>query len=176
MLPLGWTFLFCAVAIFMLCLDKYVYLNPFLGIHIKTVAVQIQWKHFGIVHSIFVKALSSKVSPNLGTLIKLYKCEHYGKCLFSVWVYFFLSTIAMTKVISCYYFHGRCISLLFPTIFYESLSIPSQISEGDRWWRQHVETASFYVSPKLFTQWQCTSRNEQKFHKAFYYLDRKSVV
>lgn len=41
---------------------KYVYLNPFLGIHMKTVAVQIQWRHFGIVYSIFIKALSSKAA------------------------------------------------------------------------------------------------------------------
>lgn len=41
---------------------KYVYLNPFLGIHMKTAAVQIQRRHFGIVYSIFIKALSSKAA------------------------------------------------------------------------------------------------------------------
>lgn len=41
---------------------KYVYLHPFLAIHIKTVAMRIQWRHFVTVYSMFLKALSSKAA------------------------------------------------------------------------------------------------------------------
>lgn len=86
------------------------------------------------IHYISKSTMLKSNSVNLGMLLKLYICEHYGKRLFSAWAYFFLmATITMTKVIVTLSEEDAC--LLFPTILHESLFVPYQLFEGDRWCR-----------------------------------------